>query len=355
MKECTNSDLYEEIRNEVYAEEHHKLEICIPIVKPYHNIAFPMSIIGCKSEYKSWAYSNFMNIYSLYQNDELTINYDVQYYENQVYYLEMEKITLSLFDLFEKEPIGQIKKIIDKKKYICLFIDEFYLDGTWCYMREHYNHEIMIYGYDENKRRLYCAYYGEDWHYSLREVKYESFINSFYSNYLNRDLPFIIYSHHNKWFRPYYAIDPQFIKYTLKRYVTGENFLYDRRHINPLYGNQMNKYGINIYDDAKRYYINRQKSNKYVDLRPFYIIYENKIVMMKRIYFLYEEHILKNKDYITEYRNIVTISRRVLNLVIKYNVDIKKNTQELNKRIISDIEKIEKIEKDFLIKIIQII
>lgn len=359
MENCINSYLYEEIRKENYTKEIHTLDICIPIVKPYHNIAFPMSIIGCRPEYKGWVYSNFMNIYSLHQNNELMINYDVQYYEDQVYYLEMEKMTIATFDLFNNAPIEQIKKIIDREKYICLFIDEFYIEGTKYYGTKHYNHEIMIYGYNEYEKKLQCAYYGADSYYKLRKVKYKSFISSFNSIHLNRDSPFIMYSHHkdNKWLRPYYTIDSEYIKHTLRRYLNGTNFLYDRRHINPLYCSYRNKYGIQIYDDMKKYYDDMQEQKKYVDLRPFYFIYENKIIMMKRIQFLFEEHILENPNYAKKFQEVVAISRKILNLAIKHNVNThrNRNTEEIKKNIIININKIKELEKKIISELIKMI
>lgn len=357
MDNCLNSCLYDSIEQGVVTKEKHTLDICIPIVKPYHNIAIPMSIVGSREKSKGWFYSNFINIYSYYDDKDLVINYDIQYFEDEVYYLNTEKITISTFDLFQNSPIYIIKKIIELEKYVALFVDEFYIEETLHFGVKHYNHEIMIYGYDESEQVLCCAYYGYDLHYKLRKVKYDDFIKAFYSFELNRDLPFLIFSFHkdNQWMRPYYSIDSQYIKHMLKIYINGSNFLYDRRHINPLNSNIINKYGIHIYNDLKKYLIDISKQNKSIDLRQFYFIYENKIIMQKRLQYLFEEHIFLTQEYAKQYDKVVQSGRTMLNSVMKYNVyvSLDKNVEMVKNSILSEIEKIEMLENEILEKVIE--
>lgn len=347
-----NSNLFDSLEKSKKSDGVHTLEVCIPIVKTYHYLAFPMSIVGCREKNKGWFYTNFINVYSLFNDGFLLLNYDVQYFEDEVYYLNMERLSINSFDLFKQSLIAQIKKFVDNEKYVCLNIDEYYIECAKFYDKEHYNHEIMIYGYDDNEEVLYCACYGADEHYKLRKVKYDSLERAFSSKELNRLLPIFIYSNHeiNEWTRPHYTIDSQFIKYQLIRYMEGSNYLFDRRHINPLRCSSLNKYGINIYDDVINYIVSVEKNHKIIDLRPFYFLYENKMVMQKRFQYMFEEDIFSTDEFAKRYDKIVQMCRRIINYTLKYNIYIKKNRSlmVIKDEIIRTIWEIKEAEKSVL-------
>lgn len=347
-----NSNLFDSLENSKKIDRIRTLEVCIPIVKTYQHLAFPMSIVGCRERNKGWFYTNFINMYSLFNDGRLLLNYDVQYFEDEVYYLNMERLSINSFDLFEQPLIAQIKKFIDNEKYVCLNVDEYYIECAKYYDKEHYNHEIMIYGYDDTDKVVYCACYGADRHYKLRKVKYDSLDRAFSSEELNRFLPIVIYSYHeeNEWTRPHYAIDPQFIKYQLIRYIEGTNYLFDRRHVNPLKCSNLNRYGIDIYDDVINYIMSVEKNHKIIDLRQFYFLYENKIVMQKRFQYMFEEAILSTDEFANRYYEIVKMCRKMLNYTLKYNIYIEKNKSMLTIKdeIVRTIEEIKEVERSVL-------
>lgn len=352
MNNSFDSSLYEKNQKALWKEKIKKLNICIPNAKTYNNIAMPMSIVCTRDESKGWFYSNFINIYSLYYNNDLKINYDVQYFEDEVYYLNTERMSIVTFDLFDENEIVKIKKIIDNEKYICLFVDEFYVEGMLFFEKSHFDHELMIYGYNDEKQVLYCSFYGDDAHYVLREVSYDSFCNALKSTFLNRDLPFILYSFHkdNQWMRPYYRIDPKYILLMLKKYIYATNFLFDRRHINPIKCSELNSYGINVYGDIIAYLEDMARQECSIDLRQFYLLYEHKLLMGKRLQYLFEENILETQEVVEQYMEVVRMGRLILNYAIRYNVflKVKRDVIPTKNNIISKIESIEVVEKKII-------
>ena len=119
-----------------------------------------MSIICCRNINKDWFYSNFINIYSYYNSDinKLEVNYDVQFFEDEVYYLNREKISIDTLDTLSSTVIDKFIQLINREKYICIFLDEFYIEETINYQKKHFDHEFMIYGYDSREKKFDCLY-----------------------------------------------------------------------------------------------------------------------------------------------------------------------------------------------------
>ena len=133
-----NSDMYERKTPLVEIEGVKKrLEIGVPIIKTYHNLAFPLSVICYKDKNKGWFYSNFINIYSFYDSEvnKLILNFDVQFFEDEVYYLNREKISIKIMDAITDNPIDSIIELINQDRYVTIFLDEYYIEESLRYKK----------------------------------------------------------------------------------------------------------------------------------------------------------------------------------------------------------------------------
>ena len=65
---------------------------------------------------------------------------------------------------------------INKKCYVYLVADEFYLSGTKNYNKNHVFHDLLIYGYDEQERMFYTAGYNEKKEYSVNTCRFEDIV-----------------------------------------------------------------------------------------------------------------------------------------------------------------------------------
>ena len=353
-----DTNLYEYIIKRYDDVDIKSLEIGIPIIKTYHNLAFPMSIICFQDVVKGCFFSNFINVYTYYNEEvhDFKINYDVQYYEDEVYYLHRENIQINTMDKLSNNIIEKIILLIDSEKYICLFIDEYYINNTLSTEICHNEHELLIYGYDKCNKILKCLFYGNDLHLKTREVTFEEFEKAYYSKFLNRKLPILCYSYYerNAWFRPDYSIDPKYIKHLLVSYINSTNFLYDRRHVNPLNCSQFNSYGINVYDSLCKYCRRKWELNEEIDLRQLYFIYENKVIMKKRLLYMYKNSLLRSEECIHQFENVVKNAKKILNIVIKYNLNRKKYENDYDRinNIINQIKEMKKNETDIINNVI---
>lgn len=354
-----DSNMYDgEIEQAIEEIERKKLEICNPIVRTYHFIAFPMSIVCLKEYTKGWFYSNFINIYSYYNAGimQLDVKYDVQYFEDEVYYLNSEKMNISTIDLVEGSIVSMLVKLINEEKYICIYLDEFYIENSRKYKFEHFEHEFLIYGYDLVNKTFDCMFYGMDKHYKSRQVLFDSLNKGFYSEYLNRDLPVILYKFHidNIWLRPLYNIDFKYVSLLIRNYVEGHNFLYNRRNINPLNSNIINEYGINVYNDLVHYIEDVKKNKTWVDIIPFYLFYEHKKCMGKRIAYLCEVG-LDCKEIFDKYQNIISEAQHIINLLLKVRIRIRNSNINQEKNLFTICEELldmQENEKQVLLELI---
>lgn len=217
----------------------------------------------------------------------------------------------------------------------------------------------MIYGYDSREKKFDCLYYGDDFQYRFRKVSYDSISCGYMSEKLNRDLPMMVFSYYkdNEWYRPIYALDIEYIKYSIGRYLKGVNFLYGRRHINPLNSNIINRYGISVYKDLINYINKMKHESGSINLICFYLFYEHKQCMAKRLYYLYEKGI-DCYDLCMRYNYVSVQSRIVVNMLIKYNMKKEKGDKEresylklIQDKIIKIIELEKEVLSDFLDKV----
>lgn len=66
--------------------------------------------------------------------------------------------------------------------YIYTHVDEFYVPYSSHTQKRHFFHDILIYGYNQNKKVIYTIGYGSDGEYSLREISMEDLTTAFYSD-----------------------------------------------------------------------------------------------------------------------------------------------------------------------------
>jgi hypothetical protein len=350
--------LYNTINQGVNKPNRVVLKSCIPIVKTFSNVAFPLSVLGCEERCKDWFYSNFINIYSCYNDQILSTNYDVQFFEDEVYYLNRDHIMISNLDMMRAQIIETLISSINKKQYICVFLDEYYIPYSPDYDINHKSHETFIIGYDKNEEVFICLSYGYDGKYKYRILKFENFINAYESKNFNRNLPFLFFSAQASDYRPTYKMDIDLVYDQIEGYINGKDFLYKNKNINNINWNSNNKYGIDVLKDYNLYLSDMLKmkcKNDKLVLTVFYILFEHKRCMQRRLYYLYEKKIIDIK-WGDEYGEIVKLSHDILDSAVKYNSSEKKE-QKIRNNILNDIiygiKEIEKLETIILSRLIE--
>lgn len=119
--------------------------------------ALPLCILASREKFQNWLFQNYMMPVIFYtgisQFDCLVID------SMQYGYLSKMPPSLMRFSFTGDEVMSHISDIVGlirtriiKGWYCILFLDCFYIQGTVDYQKNHYAHEILLYGYDDTKQ-----------------------------------------------------------------------------------------------------------------------------------------------------------------------------------------------------------
>lgn len=290
---------------------------------------------------KYWVMNECINLKSLKSDKPIGVQFiNFASYESkmQAYYscpfLEFQKIPKSNDGLiFNKNVIKFIIDQINLNYCILLKIDRFFLNN-----KQKGNHQIMVYGYDdESKTIFYCdngltGKYRTNLKCSFAELNlaYSNF-NDLYDTDFNASV-FLLKPKENKK----YSININYIKTSIEEYL----------YIRTDYINKDKKwdYGIKIYEQFIEYFysiINNELEKKH-DIRGLCVLYDHKKAMKYRLNYFTKNKLVANKKIAAEYDEIENQILQARNLLLKFyfNYDLR-----LIKKIIEKLKIIR--EKEF--------
>ena len=287
-----------------------RVNFCIPPIKCYAHHAFPLGVILTNGNAKDWFFCNYSYIY--FGGDMNQYNCLAQY--SKMPFLYQRDIYKEEFDSgMTMEDYHQwIKKQIEKGYAVLLFADRFYLPDSDNYQKEHYPHEILIVGY-ENELCIYWDYAGQ----MLKECRctWNNIMVSSDKYYKGKDRIAKLYAAEDGEFQ----YDEKFIWRQIKDYFNSYNpydalAVWGKYHCYKdfIFGRDANKCLANLWQETER-----------IDIRYADAFYEHKKCMRMRL-----EYAAKRKDglgIITKadlefWKQTEQRSNILLNMVLKYNI-----------------------------------
>lgn len=110
--------------------------------------ALPLCVLKTNEKYEPWIMENYVHC--------VCTNYPGFLYRDGVNYINYTSNDVMKISYLDYKIIGKGREIdkivIDaliEKNYVVIFLDEFYLPEQDSYKKDHFFHEILIYGYDE--------------------------------------------------------------------------------------------------------------------------------------------------------------------------------------------------------------
>ena len=155
-----------------------------PINQCYHHIAFPMSIVQgntvgqditpwlcgrCISVKGRINKQNIVSFTNSLPEDRFPVNDKIV--ENDKIFIDWK-----IWNLLEIDPTSLLKRLIAQKRYVVVLFDEFYIPVKTCYQRHHFEHDCMVYGYDDTEQVFYGAGYMTEQKYGVFKVTYEDMV-----------------------------------------------------------------------------------------------------------------------------------------------------------------------------------
>ena len=194
-----------------------------------------------------------------------------------------------LFDM-NKEFISFLISQIERENYIYLYVDHFELSCFGDYKKSHYNHGLLIYGFDLNKELLLVAGFINGRGYERRAIPFQEFASSFFNKTREADKQVSLFRYNSN---SEMANGTSYCSYlhsynTSKAYLSNELSYY---LVESRYTTYPNVYmGIEVYDLYKHYcmYLS-ETSQRYIYKQPLQVMYEHKKILNHVINQLFDD------------------------------------------------------------------
>lgn len=326
------------------------LKLGNPIQDTYNYDAYTFAILdGNSDNYLPWVFSNYILVMangdSSEKGDVFLRFADCESLKTGL--VNRQLLSWSAFSQLGLDINEIVRKFIDQEYYAYFQVDEYYIPETFCYQKEHFVHDIMIYGYDTEKQIFYVCGYNKEFLFGRRICTFTEFQEALYANKCEKDKMWadkIRFYKYNRGMK--YPLNTKLIKLYLKDYLNGESTFetYDR------YDSTENDvvYGIKVYDlilkhinQVKESIVHNERTRK-LDYRIFRFLFQYKKLMLMRL-----EYISKNDTDLgeipEEYKEEYTCSKKIHGLALRF--ELLNDTSILDKmsRYITEMEKQDRI------------
>lgn len=295
---------------------------------------------------KSWLFSNFIQLRYLVNDNVVFFERYRSILDNCPFFLHYSLSREIINSIWKDNLIECFIQMLLSDYYIFLYADRYYIPESKQYQTVSFVHELFIYGYDDKEKKFYC----KD---NIRDGKYTSFECDFYQvedAYVNIPLnPYFTDVHFLKKENP--NINIKFnMNYTLKLI---KEYAYSLNSHNCFEVFTLVEYGFKVHKIIMEDLINTQaQKNDDIDIRPFHLFYEHKIMMIKRMDYmkqLYRTNILD--EVIKDYQDLADNYMVLRNIILKYNKSFDK---KLYQRIIERFQELIQFEEDRLDKLVDL-
>lgn len=278
------------------------LDIGEAMIKYNQDYAFITATMFADISFYNWILSNMIQIYYVPKKD--SNSYELTYFylgneANPINNISLFDHQIIKMDLLKESKLGILeftKLMLKEDYYITNTLDEFYIESRSSYNQRHFEHGILIYGYDDYQQQVYTAGYDKTGHFSYHTMSYKTYILAFENTRRNSRIS--CFRRNNTK----YEIDKTLIKSLLFEFVNNLNSSDNYRMIqNPL---TKCRWGIQAFEciyDTKSY-------------KEICMLYDYIFMMEKRA------QLLESSDLAYELRQLLKNVQTVLNLTIKENI-----------------------------------
>ena len=189
---------------------------------------------------------------------------------------------------FNELSTSKLAKLVEsrlkEKFYINIESDHYYIPGTGSYGLIEYFHEILIYGINTKKKKIYALGYND-----VTDVfKFELSFNDFYKSIRTNEVQMILLRVAPDYinFRP----NTEIIKRRLKDYLEGKDTSMELAELVPPLGGSVVAYGIKCLD----FFLDNE-SDLFAfcrETRMSYFVYEHEMLMNDRV-----QYLIKNNHF----------------------------------------------------------
>lgn len=325
-----------EFKNFSAEEGSYVLPVKYPVITTNTSHAHLLSILNTADYTLEWLICNYIQVYSY--KDIATYRQTDFYFPlpNIIRPLETcpwlvtQRVSCNMLRYMNIDILDFIVNALQHNTYLDLMVDYYYIKQSMFYKREHFIHDMMIYGYNERKRTLFAAdflfessgaYTNAEIYMDDLKAAYENCPLEEPKNYFEGQ--FFLYSLKEGNAHIFYEFDKDNILRSLKNYcncIIPEFWeMYHERTIVEM------SFGLDVYD-AYQIYIRKllKDGNTDIDFRYFYVMLDHKRIMQVRLRYLSDydkEHQGAYKSLLKEYEALEAQMEEVILLLLKGNME----------------------------------
>ena len=292
-------------------EKRKELYICSkPPITLYKNYLFPLCTFY-NDDYNKWIISHFTNMYTM-KDEKGYIWYD--YLEPGNFCDDILKIKcIKLSTLAESDIIDTVISNLENNKYMTLFVDEFYLSNTMFTNQIHYPSEILIYGYDSEKKTVLSMNFDITNTVSKVVYSYDEIINAFDALIHKRES----YDDFPVWIELYAmrcisveekarlnTATKEDLILLIEEYISSKQLTEKLRYEVVAERGETAVFGFDSQKEIIKALKDMINGDDYIDYRHLHLLFEHKRIMLDRISYVLAESETDGDYIISEYKKI---------------------------------------------------
>lgn len=290
-----------------------------PPIKTYNHHAFGTGIITSVKDGINWIYNNYIQISYYPEESFTTFDYHMDYIYCQPVFSH-EYIGDDVIKSLGINVMDYILEAVMNGKYVIMCVNEYYIPNREAYMSYSYNHNIMLYGYDEKTRMFNTAGYDEEGHFSFQQIDKKLIKkagpNKIILLKLREDYDF--------------TLNPEWIRYQLDAYYgRGKQF--------PVgcYPKEDKLLGLLAIDRLYEDISDKLETLEQIDVRPLVLLAEHGRIMCDRIEAVKYSGVISDAEEV--YWNKESERRElILKRTYMYNIRLDENSANKLKELMTD-------------------
>lgn len=293
--------------------------------------------VSRKESLKNWVIGNFLQMCIHKVGTDTLLDYYVPQARYETGGVIANRLFLPSEVAFDSgQMINFIKDAIDHEEYVVAYLNEYYVPNKRAYHRYHFDHPILLFGYDTEEEIIHTVGYQRNELYQTYPVSFGDIHNAIQNK--------------NGIFYLLFLKDPG-REYTFN-FEKAKGLLDDFIHSRDTSGKGEHTYwGINACKEFFKSPFIMRGPNKQIDLRAMHFFWEHANILKCLLEFLHKSYSLEKYVVLEEkISQILLIIRDLKNTILKYNV-LKK--EELYEKTIIKGESFLGREKEFVCELLK--
>ncbi|PYG90196.1 butirosin biosynthesis protein H-like [Ruminiclostridium sufflavum DSM 19573] len=296
-----------------------------PLLSGYSFYGGIFSILPDSEKIMPWVYNNFIQLKFILENDLVFFDRYRSLLDGCPFFNHYVLMKSELEERGKQFLADIIKDKIDNGAYCFIYIDRYYIPfhKMW-FERGHLTHEMLVYGYDDEKEEFLCADNGDNGNYEYFTCSYSQLLDGYWKN--ENDDPYYFSMHYVQDIiipEEQYMLNYGQVKRSLKNYLNSISMLNESEEV------IFSKFGFSVHNmvlENQKILIQKYEDKFYFNLRQIYILIDHKELMRRRLNFLFDKGYLTDDSFEKKYEYLAFKYKILLSLCIKYNI---KNKKEL--------------------------